>query len=691
MEQESEDQGHLIVDERFFSKVLSGLYGGDREVFVRELVSNAITAIRRREIEDKDFARSHAGAIEVRSSRTARTIEISDNGCGIAREEFRDILARMGRSLVAEYRDARGSSSLSAEDAERVRSLIGFFGIGLYSAFLVARTIEVTSRTVDGANAYRWTCHRDTRWRVEEVEREGPGTTVRLLEVERAPPGGAAVAGEDVADESRLMELARRFAYFCPYAVTVGGRSVRRTNVPWEGGAPTTARLLEFHRERYPGKNEPLVSIPIFADGQLITARGALFITASPPEEPVTLLVQGIPVGESVEIAPAWTSGFLMGAVECPDIPLRPSRAGPVAGSAQLEELRQTVRQELTDRLRRLVRREPETWRRLWEHHGDDLLRSSLEDADLARSLGPSFLFPTSRARLRSITEYAERNAPLSPNDGSSGDGSPTRGGGRPTEITVWYATDTRRQAAHLEAFERRDLEVLSLGGAAEEHRLLELEPHLAIDGRPVRLRRVDRSDDSHPAGEPGHQEGRVLRDLLSQTLAGRVEDVAITSFEPARSIARIVRKEVPEEIRRIAPALEEIAKQRGSAPEEEWPEEVRDAYARARAAGIPLDDLLDQVSRRRLLVNWSHPTVQTLASWAEGVGPRTEGEETVAAVSGLLFSAALLGSGEPLDGRELLEAANAIEQGVILLAGRLDARPEPDARPDSDARNPHV
>ena len=241
----SAQHGHFVVGPAFFDRFLQSLYPS-RDVFLRELLGNSQAALRKRELLDAVFAGegevAAQGRIEIRTSRTERWIEVSDNGAGIKQGEFETVLPRVGETgtgIFREQQEQRGD--LSEVDRRKLREMVGYFGVGLYSGFLVAEEIHVTSRPFDEDQSLRWTAYRDTRWKLESVQTCDVGTTVRLENV-AFPEAGQ----EDPAEESYLAELVQRWADYCPYPIYVGGQIKNRRLTPWDdAGRPSKPALLD--------------------------------------------------------------------------------------------------------------------------------------------------------------------------------------------------------------------------------------------------------------------------------------------------------------------------------------------------------------------------------------------------------------------------------------------------------------
>jgi len=196
----------------------------NKEIFLRELISNASDALDKRRIEvlsnSEEYGEYEPG-IRIRRDKEKRTLTIEDNGIGMSRDEIIEYIGTIARSGTKEFlaaagkNDSRSGETQSGGVPSAQEMLIGQFGVGFYSAFMVAEKVELTSRRLGTAEAWRFESAGDGSYTVEEATRPECGTSVKLRL--RAPEED----GKDYADEWILRDLVRKYSDFIAYPITM--------------------------------------------------------------------------------------------------------------------------------------------------------------------------------------------------------------------------------------------------------------------------------------------------------------------------------------------------------------------------------------------------------------------------------------------------------------------------------------
>ena len=184
----------------------------NKEVFLRELISNASDALDRRRFESLSNPELQTEAkleIHLEADRPARTLTISDNGIGMTREELVDNLGTIARSGTLEFLNQSEEASQASPD------LIGQFGVGFYASFMVADEVEVVSRHAGEDKATRWCSQGTGEYSLEDSERDSAGTTIRLT----LKPVDADSGVSDFCDEWVVRQIVRKYSDFVSYPI----------------------------------------------------------------------------------------------------------------------------------------------------------------------------------------------------------------------------------------------------------------------------------------------------------------------------------------------------------------------------------------------------------------------------------------------------------------------------------------
>ncbi|HET9990349.1 MAG TPA: molecular chaperone HtpG, partial [Kofleriaceae bacterium] len=296
----------------------------DKDVFLRELISNASDALDKRRFEQVAGG-AEAGAlhIELSSDAIARTLTIADSGIGMTRDEVVTHIGTIAKSGTREFLAA-------AKAGENVvPELIGQFGVGFYSAFMVADRIELVTRKVGEATATKWVSTGDGAYTIEEAERAEPGTTITL----HLKPSTDDM--RDYTNERVVDEIVKRYSDFVAYPIKRGDKTLNSMKAIWDRPKSEVSddEYKEFYKHISHDWTDPLRTIPVKMEGTL-EAYALLYVPAKPPfdlfspemKRGVQLYVKRVFVmDECKELMPSYLR-FVKGVVDAHDLSLNVSR-----------------------------------------------------------------------------------------------------------------------------------------------------------------------------------------------------------------------------------------------------------------------------------------------------------------------------------------------------------------------------
>lgn len=385
------------------------LYSTPR-VALRELAQNAHDSCVRRREEDPAAASDYAPAIQIWADREARQLFIEDNGSGLTRDEITVFLATVGRGYTSELR-----SRLGAGGRDEALELIGFFGLGLLSAFMIAQRVQITTCSYQTpAEAWRWVSEGGQSYALRRATRPSVGTTVQL----------------DVRDDAlflldtgALADTLRRYAELLPVPITIGkgGEVINAQPAPWmleEGDQNDHARAVRYAawvRERL--DPNALAILPLddahTADGGVIPLRGALYV----PERSiisireygdVAVYVRRMLITERErDLLPDWAR-FVTGVIECPLLNPTASRE-TLRHDEIFDAVRESVAAQLLAFFERLATDAPLDWEAVVHAHNDLIKGWAVRSYDLFTRVADLVTFRTSRGEL-TIPDYLREN-----------------------------------------------------------------------------------------------------------------------------------------------------------------------------------------------------------------------------------------------------------------------------------------
>jgi len=391
--------------------VAHSLYS-EREVFLRELISNASDAcdrLRYAALTKPELLEGDPGfRITLAFDKVGATLTVADNGIGMSRQELIDNLGTIARSGTAAFL-AEAASSGRTDDL----GLIGQFGVGFYSAFMVAERVEVVSRAAGAPEAWRWSSDGKGSFTIGEAALESRGTRITLHMSE---------AGREFLDGARLREVVKRYSdhIALPIELESGGKreTLNRASALWTRAKAeiTELQYKEFYRHVAHSFDEPWTTVHYHAEGKL-DYTALLYVPGHRPFDlfdpsrtgHVRLYVKRVFVTDNCpELLPAYLR-FLSGIVDSEDLPLNISRE-MLQKNPLLAKIRAGLVKHALDALDKRSKEAPEEYATFWANFGAVLKEGIYEDSEQRERLLGLARFPsTSEAGLVSLDGYLDR------------------------------------------------------------------------------------------------------------------------------------------------------------------------------------------------------------------------------------------------------------------------------------------
>ena len=495
-----------------------------KEVFLRELISNASDALDKRRFEAltrPELAPADELAIHLEADAAARTLTVSDNGIGMSREEVVHNIGTIARSGTGEFLAALRERAGQVVPPE----LIGRFGVGFHSSFMVADRITVLSRRAGDATATRWESGGDG-YTIEEAARDAAGTSVTL----HLKPGDAEDGLADYAQAPALRETVKKYSDFVAYPIRLGTETLNSMKAIWTRPKDevTEEEYREFYKHVSRDWNDPLEHLSIHVEGGL-EARALLYIPSKAPfdlhdraggQRGLSLYVKRVFIMDDCkELLPSWLR-FVRGVVACDDLSLNVSRE-ILQQNRQIQAIRRHLVRRLLGALKEMKDERPENYRTFWKEFGPVLKEGLLGMDDGQERILELVLAPSSHGTVvpTSLGEYAARMK-----EGQPG---------------IYYMTGPSvaavEQSPHLEAVRAKGYEVLFFTDPLDE---LWLRLPRELDGKPlVSAAKGDVSsateDEKKQAEEERREQEEGFKDLLlvlRAKLQDQVKDVRLSS-----------------------------------------------------------------------------------------------------------------------------------------------------------------
>ena len=495
-----------------------------KEIAIRELISNASDALdKMRYVSLTNEAKRSETPLEIviEGRPDAQELVIRDNGVGMSREELVKNLGTIAHSGSREFLKS-ATAFTDAKDQTKAISLNGQFGVGFYSAFMVADKVRVRSRSVDSDEGWEWESDGTGTFLVRECEGLSRGTEI-VLHLKDAT--------KDFADDWRIKSIIRRYSSFVPHPIKVGGEVVNSQKPIWvePKRSVTDEQYLEFYRHLTHGSDEkPLWHLHLSADSP-IQFHAILYCPDSNPEllgygrneHGLSLCAKRVLVqSDCRELLPEYLR-FLHGIVDSEDLPLNVSRE-TLQDNTLIRRIRTTLVKGVFDKLDKLAEESPQEYLKFYRQFGVILKEGIARD-------------PMNRDRVAKLMRLLSTTHD-DPDNPTSLDEYIKRCGEDQKSIYYLGGPDLAsiKKSPNLEIFRKRGIEVLLLNEAVDEFVMSALGRYserslVSIDAADVELPEPKSTDESETKTEepapPTAELGKVI-ELFKESLGGRVVDV---------------------------------------------------------------------------------------------------------------------------------------------------------------------
>lgn len=429
----------------------------NREIFLRELISNASDALDKvrfeitkgSDVADKDLPLE----INIKLDKDKNILTISDTGIGMTKDEVVANIGTIAKSGSAEFLQKLAQES----DAKNVANIIGKFGVGFYSVFMVAKEVVITTKSyLKDTAPVRWISDGHGRFKVMEInESLKRGTTIEVHLKDDA---------KEFAEDWRIKEVIKKHSNFINFDIKVNGEKVNTQRAIWR--EPKSSLKKEQYEEFYKfltyDSEPPLDWIHVAIDAP-VQFQSIMFISQknldifgiNKEDIGLDLYVRGVLIQHKYsEILPEYL-GFIKGMVDSPDIPLNISRE-TLQENKVVIKIKQVLVKQVLSHLEKMAKNDPENYKKFWTEHSK-IFKLGYQDYSNLEKFAELLRFNSSTLEkaddLTSMAEYVSRI--------------------KPDQKEIYYITGASREALesdpHLEIFKRKGVEVLYLYEPVDE------------------------------------------------------------------------------------------------------------------------------------------------------------------------------------------------------------------------------
>ena len=535
-----DEQGQIqIHTENIFPIIKKAVYSG-HEVFLRELVSNGVDAISKRRMAAMagDCSEGEDGCIRISVDREAKTLTISDNGIGMTAEEVKRYINQVAFSSAEDFLE-----KYKQEDD----AIIGHFGLGFYSSFMVAERVELLTRSArPEAEAVRWSCDGSPNFSLTAAEKDQPGTDVilHLMEDEL-----------EYLEPARIRTLINTYCDFMAVPVQLEGETINKMDAPWRKSARDLSDqdYIDLYHYLYPFQGDPLLWVHLNTDYPY-NLQGILFFPkqtgrADWEKGEIKLYCNQVFVSDSIkEVVPRYLLP-LRGVIDSPDIPLNVSRSA-LQTDRRVRSIGNFVAKKVADRLRSLKKDDPQAYAEAWDSLAPFVKIGAMGDDKFADQVAELILFGTTAA----TDGEGDSADPIAAGDKAytTLEGYRSRLDGENTK-RVLYSTDDIAQAGALNLWTSQGAEVLKLETVIDTQFI----PWLEQRHDELTFQRVDaeldeslKENDAELTDQDGTTESDRLRTLIKDALNNDKVTIQVQALKGDGAPPAMIL--LPEQMRRL-------------------------------------------------------------------------------------------------------------------------------------------
>lgn len=487
-----EEKGSISIHtENIFPIIKKFLYS-DNEIFLRELVSNAVDAVQK--IKRLAALGQYSGElgnplVEVAVDEEKKTITITDNGLGMTAEEIKKYINQVAFSGASEFVE-------KFKDAKDANEIIGKFGLGFYSAFMVADLVEIQTLSYqEGAEPARWVCDGSTEYEITAGNRASRGTEI-ILHIN--------TESEEFLSKHKLEEILDKYGKFLPVPIKFGTKTVQEPDGEDEEGKPKTKSVevdkiinttnpiwtkapadlsdedyLDFYKQLYPFSEDPLFWIHLNVDYPF-NLTGVLYFPKVKNDfdmqrNKIKLFSRQVFITDEVkDIVPEFLM-LLHGVIDSPDIPLNVSRSFLQADS-NVKKINSYITKKVADKLQELYNKDRKGYEEKWGDIGLFVKYGMVSEEKFYEKAKDFALLTNTKNEHYTLEEYNAKVKDIQTDKNG--------------QVVYIYANDPAKQDSFIQSANKKDYDVLLMNSPIDNHFVQHLEQKL----EKTALKRVDSS-----------------------------------------------------------------------------------------------------------------------------------------------------------------------------------------------------
>ena len=521
----NEKQGKIRISSENMMPIIKKWLYSDKDIFLREIVANGVDAITKYkklvemgEVKPADDS-AEEYRIDVRTDEAAKTLTIEDNGIGMTEEEVEKYITQIAFSgaedFLQKYEKASGDG------------IIGHFGLGFYSAYMVASDVEIFTKSYKGTPAVHWESDGNATYKIGEAEERGRGTKIVLHIADEE---------KEFLNEYTIRSLLRKYCSFMPYPVYLNAKGVKegekdekgnekQADKPVNNTQPlylkdpkecTDEEYKAFYRDTFSDYNEPLFWIHLNMDYPF-RLKGILYFPKVKEQVQlekgqVKLYCNQVFIADNIkEVIPEFLM-LLNGVIDCPDIPLNVSRSF-LQNDRQVQKIAKHITKKVADKLTALCKDDRERYENCWKDIATFIKFGCLKDEDFYEKVKDIVIFKNLEGKYVPVTDFFGEE--ISDEDAEKGKQAKA----------IYYVSDETQQAQYIRLFKDAGLDAIVCDTYIDPHFISFIEYK---NPRKCRFVRIDADVDAalKAEGEVKQDDYKDLIELVKKHLVNK--DIAV-------------------------------------------------------------------------------------------------------------------------------------------------------------------
>ncbi|AWW00668.1 molecular chaperone HtpG [Arcticibacterium luteifluviistationis] len=496
----STEKGSISINtENIFPIIKKFLYS-DNEIFLRELVSNAVDATQKiKKLASMGKFDGELGDLKIKVAvdKEAKTITISDRGLGMSAEEVKKYINQIAFSGAKDFLE-------KYKDVDDKNPIIGQFGLGFYSAYMVAKEVEIHTKSYQDAPAVKWLCDGTTEYEISDIEKTERGTDIILHVAEDS---------EEFLEEARIETILNKYGKFLPVEIEFKEEVINNPAPIWIK-APSDLKdedYIAFYKELYPAGEDPLFWIHLNVDYPF-NLTGVLYFPKIKQDfqlsrEGIQLYSRQVFITDNVkDIVPEFLQ-LLHGVIDSPDIPLNVSRSY-LQADGNVKKINSHITKKVADKLGELFNNDRKAFEEKWDSIGLFVKYGIISDDKFYDRAQNFLLFKNTENEYFTPEEYKTKVEALQKD--------------KDENTIILYTSDAEKQDAFIKGAKKREFDVIVLNDVLDPHFINTMEQKL----EKVSFKRVD-GDSLDKLVDKGLTSESVLGEKEKEKVEGLFKELA--------------------------------------------------------------------------------------------------------------------------------------------------------------------